>query len=165
MRINGADVNVPTQGVEITQLDGELLIGTVDLSTLYPEYDKDAWRLYQLAERLIPPMERSVSDSARGNKMLQFGVRKHWFETAETSIPLLKINSGGDYDSFLALAASMYAKMQAIEACVLPECTKRRLAMRDVMAKDSVCGLPGLEEFLYAVTCTITREYYPDLHR
>ena len=25
LRINGADVNVPTQGVEITQLDGELL--------------------------------------------------------------------------------------------------------------------------------------------
>ena len=165
LRMNGADVNVPTQGVEITQLDGDLLIGTVDLSTLYPEYDEDAWRLYQLAERLIPPMERSVSDSTRGNEMRQFGVRKHWFETAETSIPLLKINSGGDYDSFLALAASMYAKMQTIEACVLPECTKRRLAMRDVMAKDSVCGLPGLEEFLYAVMCTITREYYPDLHR
>eukprot|EP01043_Picozoa_sp_COSAG02_P078446 COSAG02_NODE_17662_length_988_cov_1.894263_1_plen_101_part_00 len=100
-----------------------------------------------------------MSDSTRNNEMRQFGVRKHCFETAVTSIPLLKINSGGDYDSFLALAASIYAKMQAIEACVLPECTKRRLTMRDVMVKDSVCGIPGLEEFLYAVTFTITREY------
>ena len=114
MRINGADVNVPTQGVEITQLDGELLFGTVDLSTLYPQYDEDAWRLYQLAERLIPPMERSVSDLTRGNEMRQFGIRKHYFEKGETSIPLLKINSRGDYDGFLALAALIYAKMQVV---------------------------------------------------
>ena len=126
-------------------------------------------RLYGIHAHLLVEIALAVCVELRILNVL-IPPRAHFLAIAANtdrsrSIPLLKVNSGGDYDAFLALAASIYAKMQAIEACVLPECTKRRLAMRDVMVKDSVCGIAGLEEFLFAITCTITREYYPDLHR
>ena len=67
----------------------------------------------------------------------------------------------------MELAATYYAKQQMLEEFIAPDNAKCRRKVRDHLADDSwaaCCALPGLEEFLYALACSATVEYYPNLH-
>lgn len=80
------------------------------------------------------------------------------------------MNNMGDegrlYSEFLTRAALFYSKHQILEALVVSQSAEKRHQSRDAgQDVPSACAIPGLGTFLYALSLTITSEYYPDLHR
>ena len=77
---------------------------------------------------------------------------------------MLKMNAHDTHDKFIETAARFYCKQNILEKLVAPDNSKTRLTMRDSLQHKSACAIPGLEDYLWALACSITEEYYPELH-
>merc|ERR1711871_975000 len=79
--VNGATAQILTEGVEITRLDTNLLMATLNFEDVWPSFDDDIQRLYELAMPLMSPIDRPAADSWRNEEIRQFGLRK-WYRSA-----------------------------------------------------------------------------------
>jgi hypothetical protein len=67
--------------------------------------------------------------------------------------------------SFIEAAARHFCKQNILERIVAPDNCETRVIMRDEISQGSSCAIPGLEDYLWALACSITEEYYPELHK
>jgi hypothetical protein len=141
---------------------GELLMATIDITKVWPSFHHDVTKLYGLAEELLPKHDRSKNDN-RKEWMHSFGVKQLGMGENEHPV-LLKIKPGSGYQEFLRHAGVYFAKQQMLEEMIAPMNSLTRKTMRDAYVTNSCCALPGLEEFLNALACSITKDYFPDLH-
>jgi hypothetical protein len=141
---------------------GELLMATIDITKVWPSFNHDVAKLYELAKKLLPKHDRSKNEN-RKEWMHSFGVKQ--LGMGENKYPiLLKIKNKPGYQKFLKHAAPYFVKQQMLEEMIAPDNSKTRKTMRDEYMTNSCCAIPGLEDFLNALACSITKNYFPDLH-
>ena len=166
VRFQGLDGHVIDGPTELTYdvSSGDLMMATLSIGEFWPTLDKDMEELYELAGKLVPKQNRS-KNRERTEWMHSFGVKQMGMGANDLPV-LLKFKKEGSkiYEQFKNKASMFYCKQQMLEHLVAPENSETRLTMKDKKVKDSCCAIPGVEKFLWALACSITREYYPDLH-
>lgn len=141
--------------------DGCLLMAVVPILGVWPTFGKDVQQLFDLAEILIPWHDRAKTGSRR-EIMRSFGIRQLGMGTNRNSV-LLKIYARPEYELFKRVAALYFSKQSLLEQYVAPQNSRARAEMRDVKVANSCCAIPGAEATLFALACSVTQGYFPDL--
>ena len=144
----------------------DVLMLAVKLVDVWPDFDTEVAELYQLFQPIVPVLNRSKAGEEDRCPMHVIGLRQR--SAGSCCMPtLLKLNGGGadaDFDNWQGKAARFYAKVQCLEKMVAPAAARARVRIRDQTKQGMCCAIPGLEEFLYALSASLTAEYYPGLH-
>jgi len=144
----------------------DVLMLAVKLVDVWPDFDSEVAELYQLFQPIVPVLNRSKAGEEDRCPMHVIGLRQR--SAGSCCMPtLLKLNGGGanaDFDNWQGKAARFYAKVQCLEELVAPAAARARKRIRDQTKQGMCCAIPGLEEFLYALSASLTAEYYPGLH-
>eukprot|EP01050_Picozoa_sp_SAG11_P011151 SAG11_NODE_1162_length_5642_cov_12.906188_1_plen_1572_part_00 len=144
----------------------DVLMLAVNLVDVWPDFDTEVAELYQLFQPIVPVLNRSKAGEEDRCPMHVIGLRQR--SAGSCCLPtLLKLNGGGadaDFDNWQEKAARFYAKVQCLEELVAPASARARVRIRDRTEQGMCCAIPGLEEFLYALSASLTAEYYPGLH-
>ena len=144
----------------------DVLMLAVKLVDVWPDFDTEVAELYQLFQPIVPVLSRSKAGEEDRCPMHVIGLRQR--SAGSCCMPtLLKLNGGGadaDFDNWQGKAARFYAKVQCLEELVAPAAARARVRIRDQTKQGMCCAIPGLEEFLYALSASLTAEYYPGLH-
>eukprot|EP01050_Picozoa_sp_SAG11_P017993 SAG11_NODE_2657_length_3120_cov_70.926514_2_plen_857_part_01 len=144
----------------------DVLMLAVKLVDVWPDFDTEVAQLYQLFQPIVPVLNRSKAGEEDRCPMHVIGLRQR--SAGSCCMPtLLKLNGGGadaDFDNWQGKAARFYAKVQCLEELVAPAAARARVRIRDQTKQGMCCAIPGLEEFLYALSASLTAEYYPGLH-
>ena len=90
------------------------------------------------------------------------GIRQ--MQLGNTTAPLLKIQSTDKYQEFQRVAALYYIKQEMLERALAPLHSGKRKKYRTVYGEKSCCAIPGAEDFLDALACSVTQDYTPELH-
>ena len=148
-----------------TATDG-ITVLTVEMSILnfWNSFDQDIEDLYNLFSKLTDARRR------RGGLMRMLGIRQMGLGDHENCEPvLLQIKPHTKYNEFLGKAALYYGKQQILENIVAPTNCKHRFAIRDMHGSHQglqcCCAIPGFETFLGALAVSMTKDYYPELHK
>jgi hypothetical protein len=150
--------NVPTMYAS----DGSVLMIALQIKSIWPNFDANIEKLYRLAEKNLPEHNRSKHPT-RKEWMHSFGIKQMGMGDNDTSI-MLKMKDHETHDEFIEVAARHFCKQNILERIVAPDNSQTRLSMRDEVVAGSACAIPGLEDYLWALACSITEEYYPELH-
>ena len=141
---------------------GSVLMITLPLKSIWPTMDADIQKLYLLAVDNLPKHNRSKHPT-RQEWMHSLGIKQMGMGDNSQSI-MLKMKAHPTHDAFIKAAAKFYCKQNILERLVAPDNSKTRLSMRDELQPNSACAIPGLEDKLWALACSITKDYYPELH-
>jgi hypothetical protein len=150
--------NVPT----MYNAEGDVLMIALPIKRIWPQFDADIENLYRLAVKNLPKHNRSKHPT-RKEYMHSFGVKQLGMGDNSHSI-MLKMEPHDTHDAFVEAAARHFCKQNILERLVVPDNSHTRLSMRDELVAGSACAIPGLEDYLWALACSITEEYYPELH-
>ena len=142
--------------------DGSVLMIALPIDEIWPQHERDALELYELANLMLPAHDRS-KHATRVENMHSFGIKQMGMGENDKPI-LLKIKKHPRYAEFQRLAARYFIKQEMIEAAVAPDHCATRKAMRDEVKEGSCCAVPGCEAFLHALACSVTLDYAPELH-
>ena len=158
----GIDGNVMKNVPTMYNAEGDVLMITLPIKSIWPDFDADIEKLYCLAKDNLPQHNRSKHPT-RKEWMHSFGIKQ--LGMGDNSNPMmLKMKAHETHDEFIEVAACHFCKQNILERIVAPDNSQARLSMRDELVADSACAIPGLEKYLWALACSITEEYYPDLH-
>eukprot|EP01043_Picozoa_sp_COSAG02_P033363 COSAG02_NODE_2272_length_9263_cov_212.913902_6_plen_153_part_00 len=117
-------------------------MATIDITKVWPTFNYDVAKLYDLAEKLLPKHDRSKTEN-RKEWTHSFGVKQLGMGENKDPI-LLKIKNKPGYHEFLKHAAVYFVKQQMLEEMIAPDNSKTRKTMRDEHMTDSCCAIPGL---------------------
>ena len=157
---------IQSDHVKINTANDGITVLTVEMAILqfWETFDHDVKELYELFSSMIDARER------KGALMGCMGIRQIGLGGSDNCEPiLLQIKPHEKYNEFLAKAAIYYGKQQILEKIVAPTNCNHRFEIRDMHGDPQgiqcCCAIPGFEDFLGALSVSMTKDYYPDLHK
>ena len=145
----GSDVQI-----RMDEEQRKVLILSLRIEDIWPTAGAELEMVYDLAEKVLPVYTR------RGAPMRMFGIKQRGMGP-NSDTKLLKVVRSGEYEAFRFAAAVVYAKFQMVERFLVPGHFEVRKAWRCHHVENACCAIPGCEEYIQALACSITKNYFP----